>query len=97
MRNNPFITVILLFCIEIVLYNYMDYMNLISSSSAYRGSLLPLFCFTVPAISILISILFDDMPYKKEFRYFCIFLAVVSIITFIIFSYFAALGKAYQH
>ncbi|WDF65972.1 hypothetical protein [Flavobacterium sp. KACC 22763] len=97
MRNNPFITIILLFCIEIALYNYMDYINLISASSAYRGSLMPLFCFTIPLISVLISIFFNDIPYKKEFKYFSIFLVVASIMAFAVFSYFGALAKAYQH
>lgn len=97
MRNNPFLTVILLFCIQIVLYYYMDYINLISNSSAHRGALMPLFCFTVPAISVLISVFFTNIPYKKEFKYFSIFLVIVSIMVFAVLSYLGALPKAYQH
>ncbi|MDQ6531052.1 hypothetical protein [Flavobacterium sp. LHD-85] len=97
MRNNPFITVILLFCIEIVLYIYIDYIDLVLPSSEYAGLILPIFCFTVPAVSVLISLSVNDIEHKKEFRNFSIFLVIISVIVFLILSYLSALGKAYQH
>ncbi|RYJ37534.1 hypothetical protein NU08_3526 [Flavobacterium anhuiense] len=72
-------------------------MNLMSVSSKYNGLFALAFCFSIPAISVLISIFFSNIPYKKEFRYFSIFLVVISIIAFVTFSYLGALGKAYQH
>jgi Sec-independent protein secretion pathway component TatC len=97
MRNNPFITVILLFCIEILLYIYIDYTNLIVPSSEYAGLVMPIFCFMVPVIAFLIWFFVKDMAYKKEFRYFLVFLLIVSIIIFAALSFLTALGKAYQH
>ncbi|MCD0472303.1 hypothetical protein [Flavobacterium sp. JAS] len=97
MRSNPFITVILLFCIEIVLYIYIDYIDLIVPSSEYAGLIMPFFCFMVPAITFLIWVFVKDMAYKKEFRQFLVFLVIVSIIIFGALSFLTALGGAYQH
>lgn len=97
MKSNPFITVILLFAIEILLYNYIDYTNLIVPSSEYAGLMMPIFCFIVPVISLLILVFIKDMAHKKEFRYFSISLLIVSIILFAALSFLTALGKAYQH
>ncbi|MFY7814027.1 MAG: hypothetical protein ACOVRK_02435 [Chryseobacterium taeanense] len=97
MKTNPFITVFLLFCIEVLLYIYIEYTNLIVPSSEYAGLVMPIVFFTVPVISLLILVFVKEMAYKKEFRYFSIFLLVVSIILFAALSFLMALGGAYQH
>ncbi|WP_264530273.1 hypothetical protein [Flavobacterium sp. N502540] len=97
MKSNPFITVFLLFCIEILLYIYIEYTNLIVPSSEYAGFLMPVVFFIVPLISLLLLFFVKEMTYKKEFRYFSIFLFVVSIILFVVLSFLMALGGAYQH
>ncbi|MDR6969572.1 hypothetical protein J2X31_003605 [Flavobacterium arsenatis] len=97
MRNNPFITVIFLICIEIASYIYIDYTDLIVPSSKYAGLIMPFFVFSIPVISIFISISIKDMAHKKAFQYFSIFLLVSSVILFIALTYLTALAKAYQH
>ncbi|CAI2768783.1 hypothetical protein [Flavobacterium collinsii] len=97
MRSNPFITVILLFAIEILVYSYIDYTNLIVPSSEYSELVMLVFCFIVPVISLLILAFVKDIAYKKAFRYFSIFLLIASIILFGALSFFMALGGAYQH
>ncbi|WP_264550609.1 hypothetical protein [Flavobacterium sp. N2038] len=97
MRSNPIITVILLFGIEILLYIYIEYTNLIVPSSEYAGLLMPFYCFMVPVSALVILAFVKDMAYKKEFRNFSIFLLVVSIIIFVAVSFLTALGGAYQH
>lgn len=97
MRKNPFITVILLIFIEILLYNYIDYTNLIKPSSKYSDLVMPFFLFSIPTISILISVLIEDILYKKEFRYFSIILLIASFLVFSALLYLGALAKAYQH
>lgn len=97
MRSNPIITVILLFGIEILLYIYIEYTNLIVPSSEYAGLLMPFYCFMVPVSALVILAFVKDMAYKKEFRNFSIFLLVVSIIIFVALSFLTALGGAYQH
>jgi hypothetical protein len=97
MRKNPFITVILLICIEIFLYNFIDYTNLIVPSSEYSYLIMLIFVFSIPLIAILISLFIKDISYKKEFRYFSIFILIASFLVFVTLSYFGALAKAYQH
>ncbi|MBS7256306.1 hypothetical protein [Flavobacterium branchiicola] len=97
MRNNPFITVILLFCIEIVLYIYLDYTELIRPSSDFTDFVMPVLCFVVPVIMFLISVFVRDMKFKKEFRNFSVFLLIFSTVLFVVLSYLFALGRGYQH
>jgi hypothetical protein len=97
MRSNPIITVILLYGIEILLYIYIEYTNLIVPSSEYAGLLLPFYCFLVPVSTLVILAFVKDMTYRKEFRNFSIFLLIVSIIIFVALSFLMALGGAYQH
>ncbi|KMQ68409.1 hypothetical protein ACM39_07785 [Chryseobacterium sp. FH2] len=94
MKNNPFITVFLLFCIEATLLIFLDYIDFMPVD----GELMLIFlCFTVPVISVLISVFSKDLANKKAFRYFSFFILMVAIIIFAALSYLSALGKAYQH
>lgn len=99
MKKNPFFTIILLICIEIALYKLLEYTNslLPSSQNTYADSMLPLFIFTIPVIATLISVYIKNIEYKKEFRYFSVFLLITSFVIFVTLSYIGALGKAYQH
>ena len=97
MRNNPFITIILLILIEITLYNYIDYTNLILPSSEYADLVFPVLCFLVPVVAILISFSVNDLSNDKKFRHFSIFLLIAAIITFVVYSFLMALAGAYQH
>ncbi len=94
-KNNPFITIFLLFFIEVVLFIYIDYINLFSVE--HEDLLMVISFFTIPVIAILLKIFLVDEPYKKSFKYFTIFLVIVSIIGFLVLSYLGALAKAYQH
>ncbi len=94
-KNNPFITIFLLFFIEVVLFIYIDYANLFS---VHNEELMMIVSFyTIPFIAILLRVFLVDEPYEKTFKYFTIFLVIISIIGFIVFSYLGALAKAYQH
>lgn len=97
MRKNPFITVVLLIFIEILLYNYIDYTNLVVSSCKYSNLMMVLFVFSIPVIAILISSFVQDISYKKEFKYFSRFLLIASFFVFATILYLGALAKAYQH
>ena len=94
-KNNPFITIFLLFFIEVVLFIYIDYVNIFSVDN--EDLLMMVSFFTIPFIAILLRVFLVDEPYKKSFKYFTIFLIIVSIIGFIVLSYLGALAKAYQH
>lgn len=94
-KNNPFITIFLLFFIEVVLFIYIDYVNLFSIHN--EDLLMIISFFTIPFIAILLRVFLVDEPYEKTFKYFTIFLVIISIIGFIVFSYLGALAKAYQH
>ena len=94
-KNNPFITIFLLFFIEVVLFIYIDYANLFSVHN--EELLMIVSFFTIPFIAILLRVFLVDEPYEKTFKYFTIFLVIISIIGFIVFSYLGALAKAYQH
>lgn len=95
MKNNPFITVLLLICIEILLYNYLDYADF---EIRINGDLfLAFFCFLIPVFSIVLNFFIKDYPNKKAFRFLTIFVVIVSVIFFAGITYLGALGKAYQH
>lgn len=53
--------------------------------------------FSVPIISLGISLILENNRYQKSFRRFSIFLIIVATIAFAIISYLGALGRAYQH
>ena len=97
MKNNPFVTVILIICIEITLYNYIDYNDLILPSSEYADLVLPIFMFIIPIISFFILVFIKDLEHRKEFRKFTIFLFIGSFILFMALSYLTALAGAYRH
>ncbi|MCS3532945.1 hypothetical protein [Chryseobacterium sp. JUb7] len=95
MKNNPFITVILLFAVQIMAYVYIDYMNFQSFNKGDLGFIL--FCFTIPVICLFMLLFLKNSRYRKSFRNFSIFLMIAAIIVFAALSYLSALGKAYQH
>lgn len=94
-KNNPFITIFLLFFIEVVLYIYIDYLNIFSADR--EDLVLIISFFTIPVIAILMRIFLVEEPYKRSFKYFTIFLVIASIIGFSVLSFLGALAKAYQH
>ncbi len=51
MKNNPFLTVFLLFCIQVLLMKYMDYLDF----EMGRGLYLAFVCFFIPAISVILN------------------------------------------
>jgi len=99
MRNNPFITIFLLTGIQIVTSYIVSYsifftkFNNIKSTNLYFF----IYVFTIPIIALLIFNFNKSIAYKKEFKYFTLFLLIVSIIIFIGGSYLSDLTKAYQH
>ncbi len=97
MKNNPFITLFLLICVEILLYNIIDYYNLLNASNKYASLIYCFLFFSIPVISILISIFSKDILYKKELKRFSIFLIIVTIIVIIGVLYFGAVAKSFQH
>ncbi len=94
MKDNPFITIFLLICIEIGALYYLDYIN---SSFLKKDGAFVLIILTIPVISIGLSATLDNNRYQKSFRRFSIFLIIVAVIAFFILSYLNALGHAYQH
>lgn len=94
-KNNPFITIFLLFFLQVVLYIYIDYLNIFSADS--EDLVLIISFFTIPVIAILMRIFLVEEPYKRSFKYFTIFLVIASIIGFSVLSFLGALAKAYQH
>lgn len=94
-KNNPFITIFLLFFLQVVLYIYIDYLNIFSADSEDLVRIISFF--TIPVIAILMRIFLVEEPYKRSFKYFTIFLVIASIIGFSVLSFLGALAKAYQH
>ena len=97
-KNNPFITILLLFSIEVLLLFYLNYIELPAFHPAADKTLLILISFfAIPAIALLINTFLAAEPYKKNFQYLTIFLLFASVILYMAFSFVNALGKAYQH
>lgn len=94
MKNNPFITIFLLICIEIGVLYYLDYIN---SPFLKKDGAFLLIILTIPVISIGLSTTLNNKPYQKSFKGFSIFLIVAAVIAFTAISYLGALGRAYQH
>ncbi|WP_313031080.1 hypothetical protein [Soonwooa sp.] len=94
MKDNPFITIFLLICIEIGALYYLDY---IDSSFLKKDGAFVLMVLTIPVISIGLSAKLDNNRYQKNFKRFNIFLIIVAVTAFFILSYLNALGHAYQH
>lgn len=97
MRNNPYLTVILLFWIQTALYIYIDYLNLILPSSEYADLVFPIFFFPIALAAILISFFIEDLSLKKKFRKFSVILLITAIILFAGFTFLTALAGAYHH
>ena len=94
-KNNPFITVLLLFTLEVISLNFLAYIeyNPLKNNEVF----LPAVFFSVPVASILILNFFTGGSYKKSFKYFTIFLIITSLLLYTAADYFSGLGKAYQH
>ncbi|SDI23380.1 hypothetical protein [Chryseobacterium jejuense] len=95
MKNNPFLTVILLFCIQVLLIKYLDYIDF--NVKIGEGLFLAFVCFFIPVISLILNGFMGESRYKKSFRYFTFFIIIISLLAFVALSYLGALGKAYQH
>ncbi|WP_160136918.1 hypothetical protein [Chryseobacterium sp. c4a] len=95
MKNNPFLTVFLLVCIEVLLIKYLDYIDFRMRMG--EGLPLAIACFSIPGISLFLTLFIGESKYKKGFKYFTFFIIGISILAFIALSYLAALGRAYQH
>ena len=95
LKNNPFITISLLFMIEVMFVVYLDYIDRIPNG--VQEILAVSLWFIIPVVAIVISISTINTTYKKSFRYFTIFIVIASVIGFIAMVYLTALAKAYQH
>lgn len=95
MKNNPFLTVLLLFCIQVLLIKYLDYIDF--ETEGGEGLNLAFICFFIPTVSIILNLFTGESRYKKSFRYFTFFIAIASLLIFVTLSYLGALGRAYQH
>ncbi|ROS17983.1 hypothetical protein EDF65_2370 [Chryseobacterium nakagawai] len=93
MKNNPFLTVFLLFGIQVLLIKYLDYLDFEMGQGLY----LAFVCFCIPTISIILNWFTGESRYKKSFRYFTFFTVIMSLLAFVALSYLGALGKAYQN
>jgi len=74
MKDNPFITIFLLICIEIGALYYLDYFD---SSFLKKDGAFVLMVLTIPVISIGLSAKLDNNRYQKNFKRFSIFLIIV--------------------
>lgn len=95
MKNNPFITVLLLFAVQVLLIKYLDYIEF--ESKLGEGFRLAFICFFIPFVSVFLNLYTEEYKYKKAFRYFTYCMLVISILAFVVLGYLAALGRAYQH
>lgn len=95
MKNNPFLTVFLLFCIQVLLIKYLDYMDF--NVKIEEGLVLAFACFFIPVIALILNWFVGDSRYKKSFKYFTFFIVIISFLAFVALSYLGALGRAYQH
>ncbi|MBP2616153.1 hypothetical protein [Chryseobacterium jejuense] len=93
MKNNPFLTIFLLFCIQVLLVKYLDYIDF----EMGEGLSLAFMCFLIPIVSIVLNLFIGESGYKKPFRYFTFFIVIISLLAFVALSYLGALGRAYQH
>lgn len=95
MKNNPFVSFLLLVAIQIMLFVYLYYVDF--DFRIDEDLVLAFFCFFIPVICIILNFFTKNSPLKKFFRYFTIFLVLVSILSFGAMWYLSALGRAYQH
>lgn len=93
MKNNPFLTVVLLFCIQVLLIRYLEY----TGFEMGEGMSLAFICFLIPTVSVVLNLFLGEFRYKKPFRYFTFFIVIISLLGFVALSYLGALGRAYQH
>ena len=94
MRNNPFITIVLLISINILLYLLIDYKN---PELLLSASLNLFLFFSTPVTGILISIFIKDILHKKEIQYFSIILLLATLLVGGGIAYFGAVAKSFQH
>ncbi|MGE8553041.1 MAG: hypothetical protein ACN6OB_03765 [Chryseobacterium jejuense] len=95
MKNNPFLTVILLFCIQVLLIKYLDYLDF--EFEMGQGLYFAFVCFFIPIVSVILNGFTGESRYQKSFRYFTFFIIIISFLAFVALSYLGALGRAYQH
>ncbi|MDN3693923.1 hypothetical protein QWZ06_17390 [Chryseobacterium tructae] len=95
MKNNPFLTVFLLFCIKVLLIYYLDYIDF--GVKMGDGLSLAVACFFIPGISVFLTLLIGESKYKKGFKYFTFFMVGISILVFITLSFLGALGRSFNH
>lgn len=79
-KNNPFITVLLLLLIEVAFFYYADYMNFKSMKNQELG--LIIFFFAIPFSSLILNLFLKNNPYKKSFKIFLNFLLVSVAVLF---------------
>lgn len=95
MKNNPFLTVFLLFGIQVLLIKYLD--DLDFEFEMGQGLYLAFVCFFIPIVSVILNGFTGESRYKKSFRYFTFFIIITSLLAFVGLFYLGALGMAYQH
>lgn len=94
LKNNPFVTIFLLFCIEVMLFIYLDYIDEVPRE--YTDFSMIVAWFLIPVISVFLY-LFVDFAHKKEFKIVTILIVIASILSFCAMLYLTALAKAFQH
>lgn len=95
LRNNPFVTILLLFVVEFMLLEFVTYMNY--KVNLPGNNLFIYSIFTIPVIAILLSKFVVQDSYKKNFKYFSIFLIILALAVFLVMNYLAGLANAYRH
>lgn len=95
MKNNPFLTVLLLFCIQVLLYKYFEYIDL--SFKMGEDWISVFFVFLIPIVSVFLSIFMKESKYRKSFRIFTFLIVTASVLAFIVLFYLAALGRSFRN
>lgn len=95
LRNNPFVTISLLFVVEYMILEFITYMNY---KFNLPGQTLFIYSvFTIPVIAVLLSTFVVEGSYKKNFKRFSIFLIILAVTVFFVMNYLAGLANAYRH
>ena len=79
-KNNPFITILLLILIEVLLFYYAGYMNFKSTKN--QGLSISTALFAIPVISVILNLFLKNNPYKKSFNFFSKFLLISAALLF---------------
>lgn len=94
-KGNPFLSVFLLLIIEVLLFNYLNYIGLVTNYN--DDAILALVFLPIPLFAFVLNFLLQESPYKKSFRIFTFILIPISLLLYGVTFYIFALAKAFQH